>query len=101
MNFNHQTGKLCSFLYLSKAVLKRKKDDIVASAFGINVGSISALPLGHQVTLATLFQRSESQLPVSEVVKPPLQGGVRDLIKAHREPGTELPVCSVLNTGRL
>lgn len=33
------------------------------SAIGMNVGSISALPLSSSVTMATLLQLSESQLP--------------------------------------
>lgn len=33
------------------------------SAIGMNVGSISALPLSSSVTMATLLQFSESQLP--------------------------------------
>ena len=33
------------------------------SAFGMSVGSTSALPLGYYLTLATLVQLSESQLP--------------------------------------
>lgn len=33
------------------------------SAFGMSVGSTSALPLGYYLTLAALLQLSESRLP--------------------------------------
>ena len=52
--------------------------------FGMNVGSIPALPLSYCMTIATLLQLSESQLTsLSEIIMPPLQGGAEGPISAR------------------
>lgn len=67
------------------------------SAFGMSVGSTSALPLGYYLTLTALLQLLNHGCPLLRVMMPPLQRGLEDLISVHRVPATVIHVQLGLN----